>query len=88
MLWRPVRTWPCGCERLTCPDFSVCLGDRLPVLLSEFMLPCDGVERSESLGGGGLVGRAGTGPTLFFLFEGGTSTEGSSPGTGSFSKAR
>lgn len=77
---------------LTCPDLSVCLGDRLPVLFSEFMLPWEGVERSESFGGGGLVGSPGnepdTEPRLFFLLDGGTSAEGRSGGTGSFSKAR
>ena len=78
--------------RITCPDLSVCLGDRLPVLLSEVMLPWDGVERSESFGGGGLAGRVGTGPVteqrLFFLLEGGMRAEGRRAGTGSFSKAR
>lgn len=77
---------------ITCPDFSVCLGDRLPVLLSEFMLPWEGVERSESFGGGGLAGSPGTEPAteprLFFLLDGGTRTEGRSAGTGSFSSAR
>lgn len=77
---------------VTCPDLSVCLGDRLPVLLSEFMLPWDGVERNESFGGGGLAGSPGTElvtePRLFFLLDGGTSAEGRSPGTGSFSRAR
>ena len=71
---------------------SVCLGDRLPALLREFMLPCEGVERRESLGGGGLAGRLGgpavTEPKLLFLLEGGMSEEGSSAGTGSFSSAR
>ena len=64
---------------------SVCLGDRLPALLREFMLPCEGVERRESLGGGGLAGRLGgpavTEPKLLFLLEGGMSEEGSSAGT-------
>lgn len=77
---------------ITCPDLSVCLGDRLPVLLSEFMLPWEGVERSESFGGGGLAGRPGTEvatePRLFFLFDGGMREEGRSAGTGSFSRAR
>lgn len=77
---------------ITCPDLSVCLGDRLPVLLSEFMLPWEGVERSESFGGGGLVGSPGrepdTEPRLFFLLDGGTRADGSSAGTGSFSRAR
>lgn len=76
----------------TCPDLRVCLGDRLPVLLSEFMLPWEGVERSESLGGGGLAGSPGaelaTETRLFFLFDRGTRDEGRSAGTGSFSKAR
>lgn len=76
---------------ITCPDLSVCLGDRLPVLLSEFMLPWDGVERSESFGGGGLEGSPGTAlvtePRLFFLLDGGMRAEGRSAGTGSFSRA-
>lgn len=77
---------------LTCPLLSECLGDRLPALLREFTLPWEGVERRESLGGGGLAGSPGsavtTEPRLFFLLEGGTSEAGRSAGTGSFSKAR
>lgn len=77
---------------ITCPDFRVCLGERLPVLFSEFMLPWEGVERSESLGGGGLAGSPGmepdTEPRLFFLLDGGMRAEGRSAGTGSFSRAR
>ena len=76
---------------ITCPDLSECLGDRLPALFREFMLPCEGVERRESLGGGGLAGRLGaadTEPRLRFLLDGGMSEEGSSAGTGSFSRAR
>lgn len=76
----------------TCEDLRVCLGERLPALLSEFMLPCEGVERRLSLGGGGLAGRPGTVPgrelTDFFLLEGGMSEEGKTEGTGSFSRAR
>jgi len=64
------------------------LGDRLPVLLREFMLPWEGVERSESFVGGGLVGSPGTEPRLFFLLDGGMRAEGRSAGTGSFSRAR
>lgn len=75
---------------MTGPDLSVCFGDRLPVLLSEFMLPWEGVERSESFGGGGLAGSPGTAtePRLFFRLDGGMREEGRSGGTGSFSKAR
>lgn len=77
---------------ITCPDFRVCLGERLPVLFSEFMLPWEGVERSESLGGGGLAGSPGTEPDteprIFFLLDGGMRAEGRSAGTGSFSRAR
>lgn len=62
------------------------------MLLSEFILPCEGVERSESFGGGGLVGSPGrepdTEPRLFFLLDGGTRAVGRSAGTGSFSRAR
>lgn len=79
------------CVFITCPLLSVCLGDRLPALLSEFMLPWEGVERSESLGGG-LAGSPGTQlltePRLFFRFDSGTSDDGSRAGTGSFSRAR
>lgn len=71
---------------------SECLGDRLPALLREFMLPWEGVERRESLGGGGLAGRPGTAvatePRLFFLLDRGTSEAGRRAGTGSFSSAR
>lgn len=77
--------------KCTCPDLSVCLGDRLPVLLREFMLPWEGVERNESFGGGGLAGSPGTEvvtePRLFFLLDGGMRAEGRSAGTGSFSRA-
>lgn len=76
----------------TCDDLSVCFGERLPALLREFMLPCDGVERRLSLGGGGLAGSTGTEPGSptagFFLLEGGMREEGSTGGTGSFSRAR
>lgn len=79
------------CVFITCPLLSVCLGDRLPALLSEFMLPWEGVERRESLGGGGLAGSPGTEvptePRLFFRFDRGTSEGGRSAGTGSFSRA-
>lgn len=56
------------------------------------MLPWEGVERRESLGGGGLAGSPGTTvptePRLFFLLDRGTSEAGRSAGTGSFSRAR
>lgn len=81
----------CVGAELTCPALSVCLGERLPALLSEFMLPCDGVERKESLGGGGLAGSvgavAGSEPRLFFRLDGGMREEGRTTGTGSFSRA-
>lgn len=89
MTWCPLKFFRMF---ITCPDLSVCLGDRLPVLLSEFMLPWEGVERRESLGGGGLAGSPGkelaTELRLFFLLDGGMRAEGRSAGTGSFSKAR
>lgn len=81
-----------GVSVITCPDLRECLGDRLPVLLREFMLPWEGVERSESFGGGGLAGSPGiepaTEPRLFFLLDRGMRAEGRSAGTGSFSRAR
>lgn len=50
------------------------------------------MERSESLGGGGLAGSPGTvlvtEQRLFFLLDGGMREEGRRAGTGSFSKAR
>lgn len=62
------------------------------MLLSEFILPWEGVDRRESFGGGGLAGSPGTEPAtepkLFFLLDGGMREEGSSAGTGSFSRAR
>lgn len=68
------------------------MGERLPTLLSEFMLPWEGVERRLSLGGGGLAGSPGTVPgrelTDFFLLEGGMREDGRTEGTGSFSRAR
>lgn len=68
------------------------MGDRLPVLFREFMLPWDGVERRESLEGGGLAGSGGAAPTtehkLFFLLVGGMRAVGRWAGTGSFSSAR
>ena len=76
----------------TCADLSVCLGERLPALFRELMLPWEGVERRLSLGGGGLAGRAGGAagiePRAFFLLEGGMREEGSTEGTASFSRAR
>lgn len=76
----------------TCVDLSVCLGDRLPALFSEFMLPCDGVDRRLSLGGGGLPGNTGAmldkEPTDFLRLDGGMREEGRMEGTGSFSRAR
>lgn len=62
------------------------------MLLSDVMLPWDGVERRESLGGGGLAGSPGSVPVtkqrLFFLLDGGMRAEGRRAGTGSFSRAR
>lgn len=49
-------------EFITSPDLRVCLGDRLPVLLSDVMLPWEGVECSESFSGGGLAGSPEIGP--------------------------
>lgn len=77
----------------TCADFRECLGERLPALLREFMLPWEGVERRLSLGGGGLAGNMGTMPGReptndFFLLFGGMREEGRTEGTGSFSRAR
>lgn len=70
----------------------MCLGDRLPALFSEFMLPCDGVDRRLSLGGGGLPGITGAmldkEPTDFLRLDGGMREEGRTEGTGSFSRAR
>lgn len=68
------------------------MGDRLPVLFREVMLPWEGVEWSESFKGGGLAGIPGTGPVielrLLFLFDGGMRAEGRRAGMGSFSRAR
>lgn len=84
------REAPCSPQGpRTCGCRTPCLGDKLPALLRLLTLPCDGVERRLSLGGG-LAGRTGTAPgnTVFFLLEGGMRAGGRTAGTGSFSRAR